>query len=659
MEVLVNFPDGRMNLYQIRQWYRPLEVLRERHSVAILCYRPETARQVSEETTVPVVLAPNFTDLSEVAEQLDPGVVLYPNQNYSNYRILGHTRAQHIFICHGESDKIYMASNWVKIFNRFFVAGEASRDRLRRHVRNYDVEARTVEIGRPQIDVHHESPVPPVPGRKTILYAPTWEGGRSTMRYGSVASHGMEIVRSLLAAGEYQVIYRPHPRTGVQLRRTRRLNRRIKRLVNAAAVADPDGGHLVDTTPFGWQTDYADMMITDVSAVAYDWLATGKPLLVTRPVEPRTEVTDTGYLAHVPLLEAGEAAAGGLRADGGEAEDADETARENRLESGEDGGEILGEADDGSLGDPDEDGSTTAGEGSAGTEEAIYQRAVAAASPRVSEIVARTLADPRMRSSQEAWAAYYYGDRTPGSSMRRWIDAVSQALEERDRWVGDVRGAELGVPRGAAGLHRYADTLEGIVARQLDPGRTGAVAETKNAISVARRAEVVVACMGSPAEVDNLLRWLPALERLDRHHSVALVAGDIRTYRLLRAGTGLRVHFVKNAVASEQLTDALHPRMTLQFEQAKLGLREATYRYMSHVYVGQAAREDWINNRLRLFDTVLSPSAAHSEKIAASLMDMPATLTVAEFDDSTEASRLAALRDVLAEAPPLPAAVLA
>jgi CDP-glycerol glycerophosphotransferase (TagB/SpsB family) len=41
--------------------------------------------------------------------------------------------------------------------------------------------------------------------------------------------------------------------------------------------------HMVDGGGYGWQWDFADACVTDVSAVAYDWLATGKPLLITEP----------------------------------------------------------------------------------------------------------------------------------------------------------------------------------------------------------------------------------------------------------------------------------------------------------------------------------------------------------------------------------------
>jgi CDP-glycerol glycerophosphotransferase (TagB/SpsB family) len=52
---------------------------------------------------------------------------------------------------------------------------------------------------------------------------------------------------------------------------------------------------LVYRNGYGWQWDFADVCITDVSAVAYDWLATGKPLVITEPAA-------TAYSAASPLL---------------------------------------------------------------------------------------------------------------------------------------------------------------------------------------------------------------------------------------------------------------------------------------------------------------------------------------------------------------------
>jgi hypothetical protein len=48
--------------------------------------------------------------------------------------------------------------------------------------------------------------------------------------------------------------------------------------------------------------------VTDISAVAYDWLATGKPLVVTDPADPLASRPRSALLERLPLLSAGEAA---------------------------------------------------------------------------------------------------------------------------------------------------------------------------------------------------------------------------------------------------------------------------------------------------------------------------------------------------------------
>lgn len=59
----------------------------------------------------------------------------------------------------------------------------------------------------------------------------------------------------------------------------------------------------MDATPrFGWQRQVADALVCDISAVAVDWLPTGKPLVITRPVQPLAPILDGGMLADLPLL---------------------------------------------------------------------------------------------------------------------------------------------------------------------------------------------------------------------------------------------------------------------------------------------------------------------------------------------------------------------
>src|SRR5690606_9155704 len=179
------------------------------------------------------------------------------------------------------------------------------RDRLSRTLWDYNVNRRTITIGRPQAD-HHSSDLPYTPDERTVvLYAPTWEGDRASMSYGSVITHGETLVRALLSTGRHRVIYRPHPRSGIIYGAYGAANKRIIAALAAANAADPSAQHVYDNGPeVGWQLAVADAAILDISAMIYDRLATGKPLMVTRPADQEAEIDRSGYLSDCEWLDA-------------------------------------------------------------------------------------------------------------------------------------------------------------------------------------------------------------------------------------------------------------------------------------------------------------------------------------------------------------------
>jgi hypothetical protein len=86
-------------------------------------------------------------------------------------------------------------------------------------------------------------------------------------------------------------------------------NQRIIRAIRAANEADPSAHHVYDDRPeLGWQLAAADVAIVDISAMVYDRLAAGKPLLVTRPADERAQVDEGGYLGACEWLDAADAA---------------------------------------------------------------------------------------------------------------------------------------------------------------------------------------------------------------------------------------------------------------------------------------------------------------------------------------------------------------
>src|SRR5690606_14999981 len=273
-EVVVYFPDGAVNLYQLRQWYEPLRHLARTHPVVIVTRTAHATHAALRESALPVVQLRRIGDYEAWLATQRVRAVLYVNQNVRNFSALRFAEPAHVFISHGESDKAYMASNQAKAYDHVLVAGQAAVDRLERAVVGID-PARLVPIGRPQLDVEHEAPALPADGRTVVLYAPTWEGDRPSMSYSSVASHGHQMVAALTATGRHRVIYRPHPRTGLVDREHARADSQLRAALEAANRADPAAHHLVDLGgDYGWQLAHADFCVTDVSAVAFDWLAT-------------------------------------------------------------------------------------------------------------------------------------------------------------------------------------------------------------------------------------------------------------------------------------------------------------------------------------------------------------------------------------------------
>ncbi|MFF2494863.1 CDP-glycerol glycerophosphotransferase family protein [Agromyces sp. NPDC058064] len=304
----VYFADGKVNLYQLRQWYAPLAELAETHPVLVLTRASGAALKLLDESPLPVAYVRRVADLERVIHEQDLHVILYVNQNAKNFQMMRYGRRWHVFINHGESDKMYMTTNQFKAYDYALIAGDAARARLDKVLWDYDFDKRAIPIGRPQADHYLDgSPLPYTPDeREVVLYAPTWEGDRAAAAYGSIASHGVALVEGLLATGRHRVIYRPHPRSGVVDEAYAAANKRIIQAIEQANAADPGAQHVFDDGPkLGWQLAAADVAIVDISAMVYDRLAAGKPLLITRPANPAAQIDTGGYLQACEWLVAG------------------------------------------------------------------------------------------------------------------------------------------------------------------------------------------------------------------------------------------------------------------------------------------------------------------------------------------------------------------
>ncbi|WP_459974579.1 CDP-glycerol glycerophosphotransferase family protein [Nocardioides pyridinolyticus] len=276
--VLAYFADDPTRSYQLIQWLPVLEQLDQHHRVGIVARDESTVEVLRERSDLPITCVPDFAELTDFYAASQARVVLYCNNSTLNFNSLIDARKLHVHINHGESDKQSMASNNAKAYDRVFVAGEAAVRRYAAELLELDT-SKLVRIGRPQLDLRPPAVLEPSE-RRTVLYAPTWEGDAEYNDYTSVDTVGPDIVRAVLAVPGVRLVYKPHPKvTTSQTPAIVDGHREILGLIAAAG-----GEHCAVTSGdiLAVMPD-CDAMVTDVSSVGLDWLylRTEKPIFIT------------------------------------------------------------------------------------------------------------------------------------------------------------------------------------------------------------------------------------------------------------------------------------------------------------------------------------------------------------------------------------------
>lgn len=199
-------------MYQVNMWLEALESLELR---PIIVLRERATLRFLDATSVPVVCVPKAEYLARV-EMPELRVTLYPGNAGKNVHMLQRHEVKHVFIGHGDSDKLASSNRVSKVFDEIWVAGRAGRDRYER-IKHAVTAHQIVEVGRPQLmplERWSGSVSQDVP---TVIYAPTWEGWTDDACYTSVIPSGERLIRTLLAdERKLRIIYKPHPLTGTR-----------------------------------------------------------------------------------------------------------------------------------------------------------------------------------------------------------------------------------------------------------------------------------------------------------------------------------------------------------------------------------------------------------------------------------------------------------
>ncbi|MEU9156334.1 hypothetical protein AB0D59_38755 [Streptomyces sp. NPDC048417] len=239
-ETVLYFSGSKDSAYQVNMWLETMEQLDSRPLVLL---RERVILQNLAPTTAPVICVPGGVHLMNL-DLSTVRVALYAANVGKNIHLLRVPTMKHVFIGHGDSDKLASVNPFSKVYDEVWTAGRAGRDRYAIAdvgVRDDDI----VEVGRPQLapiqsrpdDTAAEGHCP------TVLYAPTWEGWDGNPGNTSLVLAGENIVKKLVKADPpVRVLYKPHPFTGTVSAEAGAAHRRVIALVEKAAAqraADP------------------------------------------------------------------------------------------------------------------------------------------------------------------------------------------------------------------------------------------------------------------------------------------------------------------------------------------------------------------------------------------------------------------------------------
>ena len=269
-QVIVYVSGAPGSSYQLAQWIPVLERLEQR--VMVLAREKFWITELPD-SPLHTVFARGMADIESFLTP-ETRICLYPANAFKNTQMMRRAELKHIFINHGESDKVVNVSRLLGAYTKLYLAGPMARDRLLAAgvVLREDQYA---YVGRPQTSIM----LKPLSGRTgTVLYAPTWEGFDAMSNYSSVGSMALELVRLLIEQCCVDVAFKPHPLTGTVQTGLKQKLEQIR-----TYIEDTGKGQYIESGDILEAMSHCDLMITDISSVMNDFLSTGRPFVVTNP----------------------------------------------------------------------------------------------------------------------------------------------------------------------------------------------------------------------------------------------------------------------------------------------------------------------------------------------------------------------------------------
>lgn len=289
--------------YQLGMWLPYLERLGV--PFVVITRVPETVPVIASLTSAPVLVPRKNSTVGTLDQLVVPSMkaAFYVQGSPANSFFQRYRQLTHVWLNHGDSDKAANFSARHATYDKLFVSGQQGVERYAAHGVQVPPD-RFVVVGRPQVEriEVHDEPLPAGTPR-TVLYAPTWRGGRPATNYSSLPL-GEQIVGALLAQGA-TVVFRPHPLSYQEPEDAAVVARIQSRLAadrSASGRAHVWGPAAETERDIPACINAVHALVTDVSSVASDFLASGKPLAMVAVRTSGTAFTDEFPMARVSYV---------------------------------------------------------------------------------------------------------------------------------------------------------------------------------------------------------------------------------------------------------------------------------------------------------------------------------------------------------------------
>jgi CDP-Glycerol:Poly(glycerophosphate) glycerophosphotransferase len=279
--------------YHVEMWRPYLE--RIGTPWVIIVREPHSFNRIAASTSVPVIYTPLVQHIDDVVTP-NMKAVFYVNNGGKNTHMVRFNELTHIQLLHGDSDKASSFNPVTAMFDKIFVAGQAGIDRYEAHGvliprQKFDI------VGRPQVESvqvtsNHISDVTD----KHVLYATTWVGLYADVNFCSLPI-GERILQKLIER-KVTVILRPHPyadRDPASVRHLTRLHQMLADDRMRTGRAHVYGPAATQQMTLFDCVNRSDAMISDVSAVASDFLFSGKPFALTNMLGEPADVFASSF----------------------------------------------------------------------------------------------------------------------------------------------------------------------------------------------------------------------------------------------------------------------------------------------------------------------------------------------------------------------------